>query len=64
MHFVEESELRPYFATVGFNGAGFIYRTGGEARVSNFPLWQFAIPSCISHRYWPEFDRETVCQND
>ena len=36
-------------------------RTGGERRISNFLLWQFAYTELyFTDCYWPEFDEEQL----
>jgi hypothetical protein len=36
-------------------------RTGGEQRISNFLLWQWPIPNCISaDRLWPDYDADDL----
>lgn len=38
-------------------------RTGGEKRISNFLLWQFAYTELyFSDAYWPDFDRDCLQQ--
>ncbi|MFB0949179.1 MAG: polyprenyl diphosphate synthase, partial [Burkholderiaceae bacterium] len=57
--FVEESELRPYLQLSDLPEPDLFIRTGGEARVSNFLLWQLAYTELyFTPVYWPEFDRE------
>lgn len=38
-----------------------LIRTGGEVRVSNFLLWQFAYTEFLFvEKYWPDFDKEDL----
>jgi undecaprenyl diphosphate synthase len=56
--FVEEDELRPYLQLADLPEPDLFIRTGGEARISNFLLWQLAYTELyFTPVYWPEFDR-------
>lgn len=38
-------------------------RTGGEQRISNFLIWQFAYTELyFSDAYWPDFDKQHLRQ--
>ena len=57
--FVEENELRPYLQLSDMPEPDLFIRTGGEARISNFLLWQLAYTELyFTPIFWPEFDRE------
>lgn len=56
---VEEDELRPYLQLADLPEPDLFIRTGGEARISNFLLWQLAYTELyFTPVYWPEFDRD------
>ena len=60
---VEEDELRPYLQLADLPEPDLFIRTGGEARVSNFLLWQLAYTELyFTPVYWPEFDRGQFVQ--
>ena len=57
--YVDEDELRPYLQLADLPEPDLFIRTGGEARISNFLLWQLAYTELyFTPVYWPEFDRE------
>jgi undecaprenyl diphosphate synthase len=61
--FVEEDELRPYLQLADLPEPDLFIRTGGEARISNFLLWQLAYTELyFTPVYWPEFDRAAFLQ--
>ncbi len=52
-----ESDLAPYLAMSYAPEPDLFIRTGGEARVSNFLLWQLAYSELyFTETLWPEFD--------
>jgi len=52
-----EEKLSSYLDTAGVPDPDLILRTGGEARLSNFLLWQAAYSEMlVMPVYWPEFD--------
>jgi undecaprenyl diphosphate synthase len=56
--YVEEDELRPHLQLANLPEPDLFIRTGGEARISNFLLWQLAYTELyFTPVYWPEFDR-------
>ncbi len=60
---VEEDELRPYLQLADLPEPDLFIRTGGEARVSNFLLWQLAYTELyFTPVFWPEFDRVQFTQ--
>jgi undecaprenyl diphosphate synthase len=51
-----EAELEPYFCAAHAPAPDLLIRTGGEARVSNFMLWQLAYSELyFSDVLWPAF---------
>ena len=40
-----------------------LIRTGGEIRLSNYLLWQFAYSELyFCDTFWPDFDKEEFCK--
>ena len=39
-----------------------LIRTGGEIRLSNYLLWQCAIPNYTLRYFWPDFREEEFCK--
>jgi undecaprenyl diphosphate synthase len=58
-----EEDLAPYLAMAFAPEPDLFIRTGGEARVSNFLLWQLAYTELFfTDTYWPDFDRAALQQ--
>ena len=56
---VLETDLQPYLQLSDLPEPDLFIRTGGEARVSNFLLWQLAYTELyFTPTYWPDFDRD------
>lgn len=54
---IDESRLHSYTALAEFPDPDLCIRTGGEFRLSNFLLWQFAYTEFyFSDCYWPDFN--------
>ena len=52
-----EDSLRPYLALSDLPEPDLFIRTGGEQRLSNFMLWQFAYTELyFTDIHWPDFD--------
>ncbi|WP_374538743.1 polyprenyl diphosphate synthase [Chitinimonas taiwanensis] len=55
---VDEDALTPYLAMSYAPEPDLFVRTGGEARISNFLLWQLAYTELyFTDVFWPDFDR-------
>ena len=55
---VLETDLTPFLQLSDLPEPDLFIRTGGEARVSNFLLWQLAYTELyFTATYWPDFDR-------
>ena len=55
---VTENDLKPYLQLSDLPEPDLFIRTGGEARVSNFLLWQLAYTELFfTPTYWPDFDK-------
>ena len=55
---VLEADLKPFLQLSDLPEPDLFIRTGGEARVSNFLLWQLAYTELyFTPTYWPDFDR-------
>ena len=55
---VLETDLTPFLQLSDLPEPDLFIRTGGEARVSNFLLWQLAYTELyFTPTYWPDFDR-------
>lgn len=55
---VDADSLRPYLDTADLPDPDLVIRTSGEARVSNFLLWQAAYAEfAFTPTYWPDFGR-------
>lgn len=60
---VDEALLGRYVSTGHLPEPDLCIRTGGDARVSNFMLWQFAYTEFyFTDILWPDFDREAFAQ--
>lgn len=56
---VTEDDLKPYLQLADLPEPDLFIRTGGEARVSNFLLWQLAYTELFfTPTYWPDFDKQ------
>ncbi|WP_199065164.1 polyprenyl diphosphate synthase [Chitinimonas sp. BJB300] len=54
----DEDALTPYLAMAYAPEPDLFVRTGGEARISNFLLWQLAYTELyFTDVFWPDFDR-------
>jgi undecaprenyl diphosphate synthase len=55
---VLEADLQPFLQLADLPEPDLFIRTGGEARVSNFLLWQLAYTELFfTPTYWPDFDK-------
>lgn len=53
--------LDPYLCTAGLPEPDLLIRTGGEARLSNFLIWQCAYTELyFSPEYWPDFNARSL----
>lgn len=60
---VTEDDLKPYLQLADLPEPDLFIRTGGEARVSNFLLWQLAYTELFfTPTYWPDFNKEAFLQ--
>jgi undecaprenyl diphosphate synthase len=56
---IDEKVFSSYLTTAGIPDPELLIRTSGEARVSNFLLWQIAYTELyFTDKLWPEFTRE------
>jgi undecaprenyl diphosphate synthase len=56
---IDEKLFSSYLATSGIPDPELLIRTSGEARVSNFLLWQLAYTELyFTDKLWPEFTKE------
>ena len=56
---ISEKTISSYLTTAGIPDPELLIRTSGEARVSNFLLWQIAYTEFFfSDKLWPEFTKE------
>ncbi len=54
---IDSDLVSAYISTAGVPDPDLCIRTGGEHRISNFLLWQFAYTELyFTECYWPEFD--------
>ena len=54
---MDESGLQAHLCTAGSPDPDLLIRTGGEARISNFLLWQMAYTELFfTNTLWPDFD--------
>ncbi|TDR31686.1 polyprenyl diphosphate synthase [Hydromonas duriensis] len=57
---VSEEDFQPFLQLADLPEPDLFIRTGGEARVSNFLLWQLAYTELyFTPTFWPDFNRET-----
>ncbi|MBY4675647.1 isoprenyl transferase [Marinobacterium arenosum] len=58
---IDESLFAGQLSTDGLPEPDLCIRTGGEQRVSNFLIWQFAYAEFyFTDTYWPDFDRQAL----
>src|SRR4029077_9166363 len=58
---VDEATIGRYLQTNGMPDPDLLIRPGGEARLSNFLLYQVAYTELwMTDVYWPDFTRETL----
>jgi undecaprenyl diphosphate synthase len=58
---IDESVFASHLFTAGLPEPDLIIRTGGEARISNFLLWQAAYAEFYAtETYWPDFDEGEI----
>lgn len=56
---INEAEIDKYLNTHNIPDPDLLIRTGGEARISNFLLWQIAYSELyFTDKYWPDFTKE------
>ncbi len=56
---INEKTISSYLTTSGIPDPELLIRTSGEARISNFLLWQIAYTELFfSDKLWPEFTKE------
>ncbi len=55
--------LNSYVCLADLPDPDLFIRTGGDRRISNFLLWQFAYTELyFSNRLWPDFDRDSLLE--
>ena len=55
---VDEQALEKRLSLAGLPGPDLCVRTGGDRRISNFLLWDFAYTELyFTESYWPDFDQ-------
>jgi undecaprenyl diphosphate synthase len=60
---LDEKRFAAYFYEPELPDPDLLIRTGGEARVSNFLLWQIAYTElCISNVRWPDFRKKHLVE--
>lgn len=58
---VDESVITRHMSLSGYQDPDLLIRTGGERRVSNFLLWNFAYTEiCFTDTLWPDFDASSL----
>ena len=58
---VQEAQFEQYLSTAGLPDPDLLIRTSGEARISNFLLWQIAYTELyFTKTLWPDFRRRDV----
>ncbi len=58
---VDEVQFEQYLSTAGLPDPDLLIRTSGEARISNFLLWQIAYTELyFTNTLWPDFRRRDV----
>ena len=60
---IDESLISNYLDTAGMVDPDLLIRTGGEARLSNFLLWQASYSEIyFTDVMWPDFRRDSFLQ--
>ena len=60
---VDEQALQERLSLAGLPGPDLCVRTGGDRRISNFLLWDFAYTELyFTESYWPDFDQTDLDQ--
>jgi undecaprenyl diphosphate synthase len=60
---LQAADLSPHLSTAGLPDPDLLIRTGGEARVSNFLLWQMAYTEMyFTDTLWPDFNETSLVQ--
>ena len=58
---IDEATVARHLSLVGLSEPDLLIRTGGERRVSNFLLWDFAYTEIwFTDRLWPDFDEHDL----
>ncbi|NLC36687.1 MAG: di-trans,poly-cis-decaprenylcistransferase [Alcaligenaceae bacterium] len=58
---INEEALTPYLSMAFAPEPDLFIRTGGEQRISNFPVWQLAYTELyFTERYWPDFNVQDI----
>ena len=58
---IDESAVEARLSLAGLPGPDLCVRTGGDRRISNFLLWDFAYTELyFTESYWPDFDDEQL----
>lgn len=58
---IDESAVEARLSLAGLPGPDLCVRTGGDRRISNFLLWDFAYTELyFTDSYWPDFDDEQL----
>jgi len=58
---IDESVIARHLSLAGMPEPDLLIRTGGERRVSNFLLWEFAYTEiCFTETLWPDFDESDL----
>lgn len=54
-----DADFEQYLTTASMPDPDLLIRTGGDHRVSNYPLWQIAYAEIyVTDTFWPDFSRE------
>jgi undecaprenyl diphosphate synthase len=60
---IDENVISGYLDTAGMADPDLLIRTGGEARLSNFLLWQASYSEIyFTDMMWPDFRKEALLQ--
>jgi undecaprenyl diphosphate synthase len=58
---IDESEIEARLSLAGLPGPDLCVRTGGDRRISNFLLWDFAYTELyFTDSFWPDFDGQQL----